>query len=74
MRSLHGLNDWQGLGLKLGIDFATLEDIDRENSGDLDQCKTALLCLWLQSRTATKTALVNALTYLGEHAIASILQ
>ena len=71
---MRSLTDWWGLGLEIGLDYADLERIDQNKSGDVDKCKTAMIHHWLQSGAATKTTLVAALKALGESSIANILQ
>jgi hypothetical protein len=40
-------SDWITLGLKLGLYYPTLQDIDQQNRGKLDDCLREALKLWL---------------------------
>ena len=53
------------------MDCSLLEDIDRDNGGDAENCKAAMLHAWLQSGSATKSSLVEALGMIGEDNIAT---
>ena len=72
-RHLHGITDWQGLGLELGLDYSDLERIDEKKGGDLDKCKTAMIHHWLQSGAATRSTLTAALKALEESSITSTI-
>ena len=49
-RFLKNIVDWQSLGLELGFLYPTLEKIEREQRGMIDQCKTKMLAAWLQQQ------------------------
>ena len=64
------LNDWQSLGLALGLLYPTLERIEEEQHGAIEKCKTKMIAAWLQrhdnvskngdpSWAVLKTALIN---------------
>ena len=64
------LNDWQSLGLALGLLYPTLERIEEEQRGAIEKCKTKMIAAWLQrhdnvskngdpSWAVLKTALIN---------------
>ena len=72
-RRLHGLTDWQELGLELGMMYSLLDSIDINNGGDVERCKTAMLNSWLTTGNATKSSLVTALRSMGEYRIADSL-
>ena len=67
--------DWQSLGLELGLLYPTLEKIEREQRGMIDQCKIKVLAAWLLQQDnadipcwrTLKTALEN----IGEKELAS---
>ena len=63
---LHGLTDWQGFGLVLGLEYADLESIHEKTDCNVDKCKTAVIEQWLLSGTATKTTFMAALRVLGK--------
>ena len=71
MRSLQGITNWQGLGLELEMEYSLLDTIDRDKAGDEEKCKAAMLHAWLQSGSATKSSLVDALGMIGENEIAA---
>ena len=67
---LKHFNDWQNLGLALGLFYPTLKRIDEEQRGAVDKCTTDMLAAWLQQQDnitrkgvpswlTLKTALVN---------------
>ena len=72
--SLHGLSKWEELGIELQIDYSLLDSIDRDNSGDAEKCKQAMLHCWLQSGRATKSSLVAALGEIGEDDMAAKIE
>lgn len=47
---LKHFNDWQNLGLALGLPYPTLKRIDEEQRGAIDKCMTEMLAVWLQQR------------------------
>ena len=74
---LKNLNDWQSLGLELGLLYPTLKRIEEEQRGVINKCKTEMLAAWLQQQDnvarkgvpswlTLKTALVN----IGENELA----
>ena len=76
MRELDGITDWKSLGLHLGLNFSTLNEIEA-NEPDTSLCKMAMLHLWLSLKDsvkdkggATKAALVKALYIMKENALA----
>ena len=77
-RFLKNIVDWQSLGLELGFLYPTLEKIEREQRGMIDQCKTKMLAAWLQQQdNVTKkgvpswSTLKTALENIGEKELAS---
>ena len=48
--SLKNLNDWQSLGLSLGLLYPTLERIEEEQRGAIEKCKTKMIAAWLQQQ------------------------
>lgn len=48
LAKLHGFNDWKELGLQLGLFYHTLERIDLEQRGRINDCKISMLSAWLQ--------------------------
>ena len=51
--------------------YSLLDEIDRDRGGDIEKCKAAMLNAWLQSGSATKSSLIDALGMIGEDAIAA---
>ena len=45
---IKNLNDWQSLGLALGLLYPTLERIEEEQRGAIEKCKTKMIAAWLQ--------------------------
>ena len=48
MNALKRVNKWQYLGLQLGILDSTLEQIETENRGNIEECKRKMLRAWLK--------------------------
>ena len=70
MSLLRDLNDWQSLGLQLGLLYTTLKRIEEEQQRVISKCKTEMLAAWLQQQdnvakkgvpswSTLKTALMN---------------
>ena len=51
--------------------YSLLADIDKEKGGDTEKCKAAMFHAWLQSGTATKISLVDALRMMERHDLAA---
>jgi len=59
--ALNKVDDWQGLGIQLEIDYHELQKIDRSHS-TVEECKRTMLQFWLDSDTkASWKALLSAL-------------
>ena len=76
LRELDVLTDWKSLGLHLGLNFSTLNEIQADER-DTSLCKMAILHLWLSLRDsvknkggATEAALVKALYIMKENTLA----
>ena len=46
--AVHDVVSWKKLGLKLNIYKATLEKIDSNKRGDIDECKSDMFDCWLR--------------------------
>ena len=76
---LKSVVDWQGLGLALGLLYPTLEIIEKEQRGVVEQCKTKMLAAWLQQKDSISqdsavpswSVLRRALMSMGENELAS---
>ena len=75
---LSNLVDWQSLGLKLGLLYPTLEKIEIDHRGMVEQCKTKMLAAWLQQQDNVRqygspswSVLQAALRSMGENRLAS---
>ena len=44
------LNDWQSLGLALGLLYPRLERIEEEQHGAIEKCKTKMIAAWLEKK------------------------
>ena len=71
---LKNLNDWQSLGLALGLLYPTLKRMEEEQRGAIDKCKTEMIAAWLQQQDNVCTSgvpswavLRNALEKIGEN-------
>ena len=76
--ALKDVNDWQSLGLQLGLLYPTLEKIERDNNREVEQCKTKMIAAWLkQQDNVTRfgapswLVLQTALRKIGEIDVAS---
>ena len=47
---LKNLNDWQSLGLALGLFYPTLKRIKKEQRGDINDCMMEMLSAWFQQQ------------------------
>ena len=71
---------WTPLGLALGLDYSTLQRIEREKMGRIEECKMEMLSAWLQQKDdvveealPSWSALKTALRKIGENKVASEL-
>ena len=48
--ALKNLNDWQRLGLALGLLYPTLERMKEEQRGAIEKCKTKMIATWLEKK------------------------
>ena len=73
---------WTPLGLALGLDYSTLQRIEREKMGTIfiEECKMEMLSAWLQQKDdvlekalPTWSALDAALREIGENKVANEL-
>ena len=49
-RFLKDVNDWQSLGLELGLRYPTLKRIKKEQREDINDCMMEMLAAWLQQQ------------------------
>ena len=75
---LKNLVDWQSLGLELGLVYPTLEKIEIDHRGMVEQCKTKMLAAWLRQQDNVRqhgspswSVLQAALRSMGENRLAS---
>ena len=71
---------WTPLGVALGLDYSTLQRIEREKMGRIEECKLEMLSAWLQQKDdvvekalPTWNALETALRKIGEYRVADEL-
>ena len=71
---------WIPLGLALGLDYSTLQRIEREKMGRIEECKMEMLSAWLQQKDdvvekalPSWSMLENALRRIGENKVANDL-
>ena len=76
-RVIHSLVEWKRLGLQLGLLYPTLEKIDREQHGRIDDCIMEMLSAWLQRKDNVSlegipswSMLKDALNEIGEKELA----
>ena len=77
---LKRVNDWQSLGLELGLLFPTLQQIKTNNLGNVEQCKTNMIAAWLNRQDNVPkvgfpscSVLQTALREIGEGEVANEL-
>ena len=75
------MNNWQSLGLELGLTYSTLNRIEEEQRGVIVKCKTEMLAAWLQQQdNVAKSGLPScdtlkvALRNVGENKLAHELK
>ena len=75
--ALQRVNDWQSLGLQLGLFYPTLEKIENDNNREVEQCKTKMIAAWLKQQDNVPhvgipswSVLQNALGMIGEADVA----
>ena len=69
---------WKKLGLELGLLYPTLQKIEREQRGNVDDCMMETLAAWLQQQDHVSrkgipswAVLRTTLEEIGEHQLAS---
>ena len=77
-RFLKNVNDWQSLGLELGLLYPTLKRIKKEQQGDMKDCMMEMLEAWLQQQDNVSQVgapswgvLQRALNHIGENELAN---
>ena len=80
MNFLKTVNNWQSLGLQLGLLYPTLEKIETDNRGKVEQCKIAMIAAWLNQQdnvlqvgVPTWSVLQTALTKIGENVLSATI-
>ena len=72
--ALKNLNDWQSLGLDLGLYYPTLERIEEEQQKAIEKCKTKMIAAWLRrqdnARNPSWEELRTSLVKIGEKVLA----
>ena len=73
-RSLKNIVDWESLGLELGLLYPSLEKIEVDQRGLVEQCKTKMLAAWLKEQDNASqpswSVLRAALESIGENELA----
>lgn len=76
--ALQSFNDWQSLGLALGLLYHTLERVQDEQHRVIERCKTKMLVAWLQQEDNVTekgvpcwATLKRALEQIGERQLAN---
>ena len=72
--ALNKVDDWQGLGIQLDIEYHELQKISKCHS-TIEECKRAMLQFWLDSDTkASWKALLSALTEMNLNCVANDIE
>ena len=73
-RLLKKIVDWKSLGLELGLLYPSLKNIEVDQHGLVEQCKTEMLAAWLQEQDKASqpswSTLIAALERIGENELA----
>ena len=79
--AVDGLNEWNMLGLNLGLHYSTLMKIKNDHQNMTDMCTMAMLAAWLKQRddvyqigSPSWTILQNALRKIGENTLADRIE
>ena len=79
--ALKNLNNWQCLGLALGVLYPTLERIEEEQGRDIEKSKTKMIAVWLKQQDGVAKkgvpsweVLQNALKLIDENDLADIIK
>ena len=68
---LRNVNDWQSLGIELGLEYSTLESIRSDKLNVSSECKLATIDAWLRQQDNASTpswaVLQAALREIGEN-------
>ena len=79
--SINKVVSWKNLGLALGLHYHTLQKIEREQLGRIDDCVTEMLAAWLQQAddvsqygTPSWSVLRSAFKRIGENVLAGQLE
>ena len=77
---MKNVNDWQSLGLELGLLYPTLKRIKKEQHGDISDCMMEMLAAWLQQQDNVSqvgapswSVLQTALRNIGENELADTI-
>ena len=77
LESMNDLNEWNVLGLQLGLHYPTLQKIENDHPNRTDTCKMKMLAAWLQQQDNVSqkgvpswSVLQAALKKLGENELA----
>ena len=69
---LQSITDWQGLGLRLGLEEHKLQEIMIDQRGMVAHCRRSMFSSWLKSvPTASWPDIVDALAKMGEWTLAA---
>ena len=78
--ALERVNDWQSLGLQLGLFYPRLDQIGKNNRAQIVECKTEMIADWLNRKddvlkvgTPSWSVLKAALKGIGENAVAEVI-
>ena len=71
LSALKPVVDWKSLGIQLGIEDTTLQEIGVNNRDQVGDCKLAMVSFWLRSdKTCSWMKLIDALKSVGLLALA----
>ena len=68
------VTEWYALGLQLGVEDAKLEEIEKDNRGDLKACRRNMFRVWFRTTpNPSYQQLAEALMAVGEAKAADLL-
>ena len=63
------VNEWEELGIQLGIKYTVIEQIKRDNFYQVTTSRMNMILTWLQGGNATSDGLLTALKTIGKNNI-----
>ena len=76
LRLLKDIVDWEDLGLELGLEYSTIERIEKDYRGQVNSCMRKMLACWLRKedesvKSTSWKHLIDALSVIGKADVAN---